>query len=202
MMSNFGFGTNAKNEKSDINIESIEELQKFLSSEVRSFSEFESQMILEMKEIKHMESNLKQLEIQLKALEALMKQYNNTNEKLYYEMNGRNRIDLKKCQEYEKIILKIKDEIEPTYSSIITECRRLFLDITHELYNKGEAERAKMKEIDEKARKITSRVVLIEGQLRGVETRYKNVAAQLRSIEISQAEKKDSKANTDIGFKT
>jgi hypothetical protein len=193
----FGFEQNNETLAKDIN--SIDELQEFLSKEVRQFSEFESQLITELKEVKHLESNLKELEIQMKAVNILMKQYNDLNQKLYFEMHKRDIIDIKKCREYMSMLIRIKSELGPLNSKIVNESEKLFLQETHKIYSESENNKLKMSDIDNKARIITSKIIFMDKQIKGIEEGFSQMAIHLNKVEEEQ--KQNIATNTPIkGF--
>jgi L-rhamnose mutarotase len=179
----FGFDLEKRETEKETN--SLENLNKFMYDEIRNVQNFESELILELKEVKHLEYNLRQLEIQMKAVEILTNKYKELSRNLYIEID-KTEVDLNKCKEYTQMIERVKAELFPMRRKIGVEAQRLYLQETHKLYSQSETERAKMEAIDKRARAITADVTMLTDQIDGMEGQYMRIREYMDKVEASR----------------
>jgi len=179
----FGFDLEKRETEKETN--SLENLNKFMYDEIRNVQNFESELILELKEVKHLEYNLRQLEIQMKAVEILTNKYKELSRNLYIEID-KTEVDLNKCKEYTQMIERVKAELFPMRRKIGVEAQRLYLQETHKLYSQSETERTKMEAIDKRARAITADVTMLTDQIDGMEGQYMRIREYMDKVEASR----------------
>jgi len=185
MMADTNFGFNIDNKDAEKGFASLEDLHVFMHNEIRSVREFESELILELKEVKNLEYNLRQLEVQMKAVDSLMKKYKELSRSLYIEID-KTEVDLNKCKEYVGMIEHVKAELIPMRRKISIEAQRLYIQETHKMYSQSESERIKMEEIDKRARAITAEMSMLGNQIDGMEAQYGSIREYMSKIELSR----------------
>ena len=194
------FGLKILNKHESIDLEKIEQIQKFIQTEITSINEFESKIQKELREIDDLKYNFNIIKGQIESIRKLSINREKVIENIISENNKKKTdINLEKCKEYFQIITHIDNELTPMISKVYAELQKLFVDETHILYKESEDNRRAMHKIDDVVRKMAAEVHMINKRIEAYNSELQKISNELRHLEQERLRRPDKPAGR-IGF--
>lgn len=178
-----------KEEEEDAVITSLDELKKILDNEFQSTEVFKKTILLELKQIKDLQANFNHVRKQVEDLKKLSKELDKTKQKFLFEINKRSsEVDIVVCKNLIEVLKELANIIKEMYTAVYEELKRLTIEETHLLYEE-EKNRAIMKDIDEKSRKLLSSLDPVYVQLSQFKDFIDYSTQKLENIEAERESK-------------
>lgn len=123
-MGSIGFGVEIKDASKPL---SNDDVLHLLRNGIRTYTQFADELTKELREVKHLEQNLKVLESQMIDINRLYDARTEIVRKLLLEKNKRSMMDIELCKKYLELITHIDDELLPMSAKAYDELQRLVM---------------------------------------------------------------------------
>jgi len=165
-------------------VHSLEDVQSLLREDIISCKDFEKSILGELREIQHLEANIKVIIQQIESIRKLFDTREEILKRLIREKRvARDEIDINNCKEYLMMILEIDKELQPMTESVYQELKKLQVNETHRLYVESQENRDFMHKIDEQVRNFVDEVLSIMEANAASEKHIKEMNEHIQNIE-------------------
>jgi hypothetical protein len=185
----FEVGTQKPVDSKDMRL-GVEDIARYISKETRSFEEFESSLIKEIRTVKDMENNLKHINIQVLAMKKLMSIREDIFRKIVDERNKGSAMDTKMCLSLFESIGDINKQLGSNLSLAHAEISKLFIDERQMMYLESEHSRELMHDISDSAKKLNTEIIIISKYSSSLDETLQSILTEINIIAKEREQRK------------
>jgi len=168
-------------------LNSLDNLDHFLKSDITSFQQFENDLTKQLKDLKDLEENMRVLAKQIITIKILANQREDLILKLLIEEEkDKKEINVVECSNIKVMIQKIDEHLLPMIETILTEVSKLFLKETRFLGKESDKNKDDMKQLDKEARVLNAEVKRISDYIKTSKSHLDRIFKFLKKIETKR----------------
>ena len=180
-----GFGRTQESPKVVLN--TVQDIERFLSLEIKSYQDFDKELLQELKEVEDIVHNLNIIKSQFGSIEKLAFQRKELFERLFNEASrGRSHINLEECQEMIRMIQTLDSQLIPMLKEAMNRLNDFILKDTHAIYEKNLGNKIVLGRIDEEARSLMASLRILNLNINSLQESFGDI---YRTVERLKGER-------------